>query len=253
MWFLTHDFDTRKDGPIQLGTVLEKPVRPKDILASPGNGLPDDLVLPSKRSFIEGYHTHEYTRGQKAPEGIRVWNAFLDMMRDGTEEELIVDIKRGFGKVDHEVWTFDGELDDQCLKDILLVPKVKAYMKSIGKSVFVVTSLRITNTPLILGMRSNPDVSDQASAPANEPTASVPNTAEAEGDAQPTDTAEPTATVPNTAEAEGDAQPTDTAEPSYGMCGLPPGIVFAFRVHIIRDHGSDIECEEVNPCRLPKP
>ncbi|KAJ5996787.1 hypothetical protein N7522_008447 [Penicillium canescens] len=242
-WFLPPDFTSRKDGAIRLGTVLEHPLRPMSILASQGNGLPADLDLPSKGSIIE--RNHEHPRGADVSVGMKLWAAFLEIASGTAETSVNLSRNRDFGKVDHEVWTFDRELSDKCLKEIMAVPKVQKYVDSgfLGRRpVYVITGVRITNTSFTVSTRSNENVSVQASTSASDPTG----------------------TVPITAGAEWSVQLTNIADDSYETA---PGIVFAYRVHIIRTKGDgevredlfshkkafmtglsgpDIECLEVN-------
>ncbi|RAK98807.1 uncharacterized protein BO80DRAFT_503821 [Aspergillus ibericus CBS 121593] len=217
MWFLLPDPQILKHGPIQLGTVLEKPFRPSTILAYPGDGLPEYIRLPRKKCVIEGYHEREYTKGHNTPDGI---------------------------KVDHEVWTFDGKIEDESLRDILALPRVKAYREKTQKSVFIITTVRITNTPFLLGLNHEPEGSDQDSVPETESTYSAPETESTDSNSY---TGSIT-TAPNSPEAVDLTEHLKclcTGEHPFDMFVFPPGLVFTYRVHIIRSRGSEVECAEV--------
>ncbi|CAG8929682.1 unnamed protein product [Penicillium salamii] len=243
-WFLPPDFTFSKDGAIRLGAVIEHPLRPLSILASEGNGLPADIDLPAKCSIVE--RGHEHSRGAERSVGMNLWATFLELASSTMEASVELARNRDFGKVDHEVLMFNRELGDKCLKRIMAVPKVRKYVDSgfFGrKPVYIITGVRVTNDSFDVSTRSNATVSAQTSASASDPTG----------------------TVPITAGTGGNARITSTADDSYETA---PGIVFAYRVHIIRTkgdgevgeelfshkkafmtgpHGPDLECIEVNP------
>lgn len=220
-WFLAPDFTSRKDGAIRLGTVLEHPLRPMSILASQHNGLPEKIDLPPRGSIIE--RNHEHTRGSDVSFGMKLWAAFLEVITASAESSVDLSRNRNFGKVDHEVWTFDHELSDKCLKEITAVPKIQKYMDSgflSRKPVYIITGVRITNTSFTVSEQSNTTVSAQASASGGDPTG----------------------TVPITIGGEGNARHTNAADDSYETA---PGIVFAYRVHIIRTKGDGDVTEDL--------
>ncbi|KAM5442402.1 hypothetical protein MferCBS31731_002280 [Microsporum ferrugineum] len=244
LWFLPPDFTYRKDGAIRLGTVLEHPLRPLSILASEGNGLPADLDLPEEESIVERNHEHPREAGVSI--GMKLWSAFRKVASTGAEMSVDRSRVHDFGKVDHEVWAFNRELSDRCLEGIVSVPKVRKYMDSAlfgRKPVYIITGVRITKTSFAVSTQSNATVSAQTS----------------------TSTSDPTNTTPFTAGGDGNMRVTNTAGDSYETA---PNILFAYRVHIIRDAGSgeikedlfshkkafmtgtsdlDIECLEVSP------
>ncbi|KAJ5698404.1 hypothetical protein N7462_000409 [Penicillium macrosclerotiorum] len=220
-WFLAPDFTFRKNGTIRLGTVLEHPLRPTQILASQGNGLPADLDLPSKRSFIE--RNHEHSSDSDMSVGTKLWATFLEVASPAVGMSVDLSRNRDFGKVDHEVWTFDHELGDKCLKDIVTAPKIQKYIESgfLGrKPVYIITGVRITNTAFTVSTGSKTALSVSASAAASDPSG----------------------TVPITAGAEGNMRLAKTVGDSYETA---PGIVFAYRVHIIRTRGEGEVREEL--------
>ncbi|PWY83802.1 hypothetical protein BO94DRAFT_536477 [Aspergillus sclerotioniger CBS 115572] len=214
MWFLLSDFSTRKGGDIKLGIVIEHPYRPTSNLASEGNGLPADLALPPMGCFIERHHEHP--KHGDIPVMTRVWNAFLERVVKKAQEKKPPTEEVRFDRVDQEVWTFDHELDEKCMKDIVAVPKVRKYMKSGRRSVYVITAVWITHTPLRKAVRPLPNVSGEASS----------------------------GQTGSTAGAEGGGQSTNAGNDLYRRYKHQSGIVLGYRTHMIYMDGSDVKCVE---------
>lgn len=243
-WFLSPDFTFQRNGPIRLGTVLKDPLRPTLILASKDNGLPANLDLPLEGSIEET--NHEHRRGAGAGTGLKLWANFLEIVSASIGASADVSRNCDFGRVDHEVWSFDRELSDACLKAIVDVPKIRKYIDSgflARKPVYIITGVRIVKTSFTVSTASETTATGEGSASMNDPTG----------------------TVPVTAGGEGNARVTKSAGDSYATA---PGIVFAYRVHVIRAKGdgevdeelfshkkafmtgiggSDLECVEVTP------
>lgn len=246
-WFLAPDFTFRRDGPIRLGTVLKDPLRPTLILASKSNGLPADLELPPEGSIEEANHEHH--RGAGTGAGLKLWADFLQVASASICASADVDLNRDFGMVDHEVWSFDREMSKASLKSITNVPDIQKYINSgflRRKPIFIITGIRIAKTSFTVSTTAETTITGQSSASVSDPTG----------------------TVPWTVGGEANAQMTRSVGDSYATA---PGIVFAYRVHVIRtkgdgeveeelfshskafmtvDDGSGFECVEVTPCVL---
>ncbi|RAH73954.1 uncharacterized protein BO66DRAFT_388588 [Aspergillus aculeatinus CBS 121060] len=211
-WFATPDFTFHKNGALQLGTVLEHPFGPLRILACQGYGLPEDLDLPPRTKLIE--RSHQHTRsGTALSGGMKAWMALLDKVSAACQVSGSRDITREYGPTNHEVWTFDRPLSDQCLEAILEVPAVRSYMATgwlHHLPVYVVTGIRISSNSFLVTEEDGSRVMVRSSASAGDPTGTVPITAGLEADVRSASTA------------------TDTYETA-------PDIVFAYRVDIIRN------------------
>lgn len=219
-WFLAPDFTFRKDGPIRLGTVLGDPLRPTLILASEGNGLPDDLELPPQGSIEET--AHEHNRDAATSGRLALWADFLQTASASASASADLSRNRDFGKVDHEIWSFDREFSDASLKKIASVPKVYKHIHSgflSRRPVYVITGVRVAKTSFSVSASSTTTLTSEAAASVSDPTHSVPVTVGAEGG----------------------AQVTRSAGDSYNTA---PGIVFAYRVHVLRTkRDGDVEEE----------
>ncbi|KAK3943247.1 hypothetical protein QBC46DRAFT_421553 [Diplogelasinospora grovesii] len=139
-WFLAPDFTFRRNGPIRLGTVLKDPLLPTLILASKDNGLPADLKLPPEGKIEETDHEHHRDAG--AGGRLKLWVDFLQLASGSVGASADVSHNRAFGKVDHEVWSFDSELSSACLEAIVAAPEVRKHINSgflRRKDVYIIT------------------------------------------------------------------------------------------------------------------
>ncbi|PYI26890.1 hypothetical protein BP00DRAFT_429899 [Aspergillus indologenus CBS 114.80] len=120
-----------------------------------------------------------------------------------------------YGTTDHEVWVLDRTLSDRCVEAILEVPAVRKYRESgylRDRPIYVVTGVRITRSSFPVVVRDDSRVSIRSSASASDPTG----------------------TVPITAGFEADVRSARTVLDEYNTA---PDIVFAYRVHVLRDIG----------------
>ncbi|KAH8898149.1 hypothetical protein GQ53DRAFT_678171 [Thozetella sp. PMI_491] len=213
-WFLAPDFTFRKNGVIRLGTVLEVPWDPTGILASKNNGLPADLQLPPEGKIDEANHEHTTDAGKSG--GLKLWADFLELASASVGASADTSHNLTFGKVDHEVWTFDSELGDACLKALVATPKVRKYIDSgfiRRKDVYVITGVRIAKSSFTVSTTSETAISGEASASAPIPASGV---------------------IQITAGGEANARVTRSVGHSYETA---PDIVFAYRVHVVRTKG----------------
>ncbi|KAK0627617.1 hypothetical protein B0T14DRAFT_535360 [Immersiella caudata] len=216
LWFLAPDFTFTREGVIRLGTVLRDPCCPTLTLATKHTGLPADLPLPPEESIDEANHQHRASADVGMAQ--KLWARFLRSASASISASASRSQSQVFGNVDHEVLQFKHELGDACLKAIVAVPKVRKHIDSgflSRKPVFVITAVRIAKTSFSVEMAAQTSIS---------------------GEAEGSIGVDPQVGAGYT----GDARRNALANHAYETA---PGIVFAYRVHVIRVKG-DGEVEE---------
>ncbi|KAK6359885.1 hypothetical protein TWF696_001014 [Orbilia brochopaga] len=215
-WFLPPDFTFLPTGELKLGTIIKHPSRPTAILASIGDVLPE-IPLPNVQTFEETNHNH--SRASSRGGGFEVWTKFIDLA--SASGKLSGDRFNGLslGNVDHEVRTFGSPLKEDSLKAIVNLPKVKKFIDSglsglFGQKrpIYIIPGLRIAKTSFNVtretGSGSHWSISGSGPAGA---AAAIP--------------VEIGATVS-----------ADREKKSTGSYETSQGVVFAYRLHVIRAH-----------------
>ncbi|KAI0377866.1 hypothetical protein F5Y04DRAFT_263431 [Hypomontagnella monticulosa] len=141
-WFLPPDF-TFKEDSLQLGTVLPHPAHPTKILLEPSE-VPD-LALPPVQSLIETGHNH--TRSSNSSIGGEITASISELASLGTNLNLQGRDVIQYGTVSHEIRSFSRTLSKATLELITAQPAVRRKIDSglFGKRpVYVISGLRIT-------------------------------------------------------------------------------------------------------------
>ncbi|KAH8885488.1 hypothetical protein GQ53DRAFT_797163 [Thozetella sp. PMI_491] len=214
-WFLPPDFSFSPEGEFRLGMVIKYPDRPTLALASLGPEETPSIALPEVGTRVESGHIHSTSSDQST--GVNLFAKLLDLAAASGSTDASRHQERSFGSVDHEVRAFSRALSPEALRAIVQLPEVNKYMNGgpygrfRKRPVYLISGLRIardsftvTNTK---GSKSSAKVEGSASMAAM----GVPVPVEAGGGI-------------STAREKHQQQGYNTS----------PGIVFAYRLHVIR-------------------
>ncbi|KAI2616650.1 hypothetical protein GGS26DRAFT_441555 [Hypomontagnella submonticulosa] len=204
-WFLPPDF-TFKEDSLQLGTVLPHPAHPSKVLLEPSE-VPE-LGLPPVQTLIEAGHNH--TRSTNSSIGGEIKASISELASLGTNLNLQGRNVIQYGTVSHEVRSFSRSLSKATLELITAQPAVRRHIDSglFGKRpVYVISGLRIAVDSM--GVTKEKSYTRGGGANASGPVTAAP--------------------VELGAEVHGE-RGKDVLD-SYETA---PGIVFAYRVNVIR-------------------
>ncbi|KAF3406267.1 hypothetical protein DPV78_000394 [Talaromyces pinophilus] len=143
-WFLPPDFTFTSEGPIKLGTILAHPSRPTLVLASLLGE--SGIILPEESIIVESNHSHEKFTSRSG--SLNVWAKFLEMASGSLSTTAGRSFVESYSAVDHEIHSLASPLTSSTAAAIIALPNVKKYIDSgiFGKkSVYIVTALRIAN------------------------------------------------------------------------------------------------------------
>ncbi|KAM3081807.1 hypothetical protein ACMFMG_005251 [Clarireedia jacksonii] len=211
-WFLPPDFTFTPEGPLRLGMVIPHWSKPTTVLAAVGSGTASEIMLPNTKTLVELNHAHN--RSKSRSDSLSLWAKFDSVVSASTNTDIGKSYSTDYSKMDHEIRTFSDPLMPDVVAAIANIPEVKAQINSsmFGKRpVYVVSGLRIATSSFTVtkGDSSNFFIEVEGSGP-------------------------PTGTVP----AEHDSQKKITD--SYDTA---TGIVFAYRLNIIRTYRAVTETE----------
>jgi hypothetical protein len=220
-WFLTPDFTFFPDGDIRLGTILKYPDRPTLSLATLGSDeTTKAIVLPEIKTITEPGHAHSTGSGRST--SANVFAKFLDLASASGSVDVSRYKNRSFGTVDHEVRLFSGAPPPKTLSAIVQLDAVKQYINGgpFGRfkkrPVYMITGIRVAKDAF-----SVTDTADSSSSVAGEVSAS----AELLGAPLPLETGV-------------GASKTREQNESHSY-NTAPGIIFAYRMHVIRSKSGD--------------
>ncbi|KAF4452356.1 hypothetical protein F53441_4808 [Fusarium austroafricanum] len=205
-WFLPPDFTFTPDGTLPLGAVIAHPSRPSEILASPQTD--PSIVLPKTQTLVETNHTHSKEASYTA--GVGILAKFIEFVSGSVEYEVSRRHLTQYGTADHEVRSLVTPFSKEFLDSLMALQSVQEHINSglFGKRpLYLVTGLRITNTSFTVTKETRSG--KRAVVSAVVPTVVVP--IEAGGSIS------------------GGFEKNKTE--SYETA---PGIVFAYRLHVIR-------------------
>ncbi|KAH7191836.1 uncharacterized protein B0J16DRAFT_331829 [Fusarium flagelliforme] len=208
-WFLPPDFTFSPDGPLQLGAVIPHPNRLTETLASPRTNA---ITLPAIEILVEKSHFHSNEMSRTA--GMSLFAKFIEVasVSVGYERSRRDAIK--YETVDHEVRSLQAPFNKDFLQSVLKVEEVKDHVDSglYGKRpIYIVSGLRVTNDPFTVTIERGRG--NNASVEASGPTGPLP------------------VEVGGSLSGGNETTKTDSYETA-------PGIVFAYRLHVIRPRGS---------------
>ncbi|UKZ70523.1 uncharacterized protein TrAtP1_011503 [Trichoderma atroviride] len=216
-WFLCPDFTFLPDGQIALGRIIPSPRQPTITLAS----LADypTIDLPEVKSIVE--KNRSFLNETKRSFGTKLFAKFLEIANANVGMSLCNSKNQSFGTADHEIRAFNGAFTPETLKAIVALDGVKRHIDSgrFGKRyVYIISGLRVAQRSFT--------VTDEK---ANEMAASV-------GASVPI----PTGAVPAAVGASITGDSKHEKKKSYETA---PGIVFAYRLHVIRSKNTGEEGE----------
>ncbi|KAL6857760.1 hypothetical protein ACO1O0_005202 [Amphichorda felina] len=209
-WFLPPDLTFKPDGPLQLGSIIEHPSKPTSVIASPRT---DDIPLPQIQVSVEKNHSHskEVTRTGT----IRFLARWAELISGSVKYEASRRSFIQYGNVDHEVRELTAPFSNEFLQAILALENVQEHMNSgmfprRKRPIYLVSSLRVPTSSFTVTRETG--AGNQVGISATGPAGPVP--------------------VEVGGEISGGVDRTKVN--SYETA---PGIVFAFRVYIIRPKG----------------
>jgi hypothetical protein len=217
-WFLPPDFTFLPDGQIALGNLIPDPRRPTATLASLVSH--PSIALPTVRSIVE--KNRSFTAEKSRSFGFELLASFLDFASANGRTDLSRHRAQSFGAVDHEVRAYNEAISPEALEAIVGLDAVKKHIRSgrFGpRHVYVISGLRVA--------RQSFTVTDEQGK----------KTEVAVGGSGPV----PAGTVlPFQLEGNISGSREDRRMDGYETA---PGIVFAYRLHVIRPRGAGAEAE----------
>jgi hypothetical protein len=218
-WFLPLDFSFGAEGPIKLGTIIPHPKRPTLVLASLGSESPK-IPLPDVQTLTESNHTH--SNNSSSSTGLEILAKFVELASASGTVDTSGHRNLHYGNMDHEIRSFASPFSEESLAAIVKLPKVRKHIDSglFGKRpVYIVSGLRIAKTSFTVtmetGSASHTKLSGSGPVPAGPAPAEIGGSVSRDVEKTKTDS-------------------YDTAA----------GIVFAYRLHVIRSkRDGDVESE----------
>ncbi|KAI3335877.1 hypothetical protein F4824DRAFT_462800 [Ustulina deusta] len=215
-WFLPPDFTFTTDGPLRLGMVIPHWSKPTTVLATVGRGTAGEIELPPQATIVEPNHAH--SRSQSRSSGLSMWLTFEGLASAVAGGDFGKNNNISYSETDHEIRFFQDPLTPEMVTAIANLPAVRAQINSgmFGKRpVYIVSGLRIATSSLTVTKErsSNFTVSTETSGP-------------------------PTGTLPIEVGGKVRYDGQNTVADSYETA---PGIVFAYRLHVIRTRRAGVE------------
>lgn len=216
-WFLPPDFTFLPDGQIALGNVIPEPRRPTATLATLADH--PTIVLPKAKSIVEKNLSFTAEKGRSFR--LELFAKFLDIANANGKADVSWYKNKSFSAVDHEVRAYNGAFSSEALKAIVALDDVKKHIDSgrFGKRcVYIISGLRVAQQSFT--------VTDEKGK----------TTAVALGSSGPV----PASTVPVQLGGNASGSGEDKRKDGYETA---PGIVFAYRLHVIRSRGAGTDGE----------
>ncbi|KAL6902512.1 hypothetical protein GGI43DRAFT_342175 [Trichoderma evansii] len=208
-WFLSPDFTFLPEGQIALGRIIPSPRQPTVTLAS----LTDHptIALPEIQSIVEKNlsFSNEKTRSF----GVKLFAKFIEIASAKIDVSLYKN--QSFSTVDHEVRTYSRTFTSETLKAIVALDNVKQHIDSgrFGKRrVYIISGIRVAQQSFTVTNHKKRQVATSLGMSGFMPIGTAPDVAGVK--------------ITNGM--------NDEATNSYETA---PGIVFAYRLHVIRPKG----------------
>ncbi|QYT06122.1 hypothetical protein H0G86_012987 [Trichoderma simmonsii] len=220
-WFLPPDFTFLPDGELSLGTIIKNPKRPTLCLAAVGPSSPlMNIPLPDIQSLMENGHRH--SRTNNASICSKVFDRFIELASNSTSVIWSRYKSTTFGSVDLETRTFSKAISSEALSAIIGLERVKKYMDRgiLGKRpIYIITGLRIAR---------------ESFSVAYETRSGIETSLALSGSAA-------TGPLPLKMGASISEKNDNSRKDEYRIAA---GVVFAYRLHVIRERRSgDVETE----------
>ncbi|KAI1181371.1 hypothetical protein F5B17DRAFT_316302 [Nemania serpens] len=215
-WFLLPDFTFTANGPLRLGMVISHWSKPTTVLATVGCDAASKIELPPQATIVEPNHAH--SRSQSRSSSLTAWFKFESLASTSASNDFGKNNTINYSETDQEIRYFRDPLTPEIVTAIANLPSVRAHIESgmFGKRpVYIVTGLRIALSSFTVTKERGSDFAAEA---------------EASGPATGMLPVEIGGKVRHSAQK--------TVNDSYDTA---PGIVFAYRLHIIRTRRAGLE------------
>jgi hypothetical protein len=217
-WFLPPDFTFAADGPLQLGTVITHPKKPTLVLTALSSS-DSGIMLPKTSILTETNHAHDKSHAQS--NGFGSWMQFFAVASASVNTDVGSSASLSYSAVDHEIRSFAEPLTAETALKITALPVVQQHMARgmFGKrAVYVVSGVRIAKTSFTVKKETGTN-----------------HTVDLTGSGPP---------IPGPVPLELGASVAHHQEKSVtDSYETAPGIVFAYRVHVIRYKRAGVETE----------
>ncbi|KAB8213017.1 hypothetical protein BDV33DRAFT_210611 [Aspergillus novoparasiticus] len=150
-WFLTPGTTFTPDGIIRLGAIIADFKRPTLILLEPDAN--PALNLPPVQVLHEQNHVH--SRNISSSVSVKIWAKFLDLVSPSVRLELASRKMLEYGATDHEVHQFKKSFTSETLTAIISQPAVRQYINSglYGKRpIYIISGLRVAKTGMAVAV-----------------------------------------------------------------------------------------------------
>ncbi|KAF4990558.1 hypothetical protein FGRMN_8373 [Fusarium graminum] len=211
-WFLPPDFTFTPQETLPLGAIIAHPSRPSEVLASPLSD--SSIVLPRIQTLLETNHSHSKEASHTL--GFSIFAKFVEFASGSFEYEVSRRNLIEYGTVDHRVQSLVTPFSKEFLDSLVAIQTVRDHIDSgmFGKRpVYLVTGLRITEVPFTVARELG------------------------SGRRIAISTSVPTGTVPVEVGGGISASSEKIKKDSYETA---PGIVFAYRLHVIRSRNNGV-------------
>jgi hypothetical protein len=216
-WFLPPNFSFLPDGQIALGSVIPEPQRPTATLASltdhPG------IALPKTKSLIETNRSFSTEKSRSF--GFELFSKFLDLASANAKTDVSWYKNKAFSAVDHEVRAYNGAFSPETLKAVVAIDEVKKHIDSgrFGKRcVYIISGVRVAQQSFTVTDEKGKKTGGSMGGSGPVPAGAVP------------------------VELGGNVSAGRESKKTEGY-ETAPGIVFAYRLHVIRPQDAGAEGE----------
>ncbi|KAH7130964.1 hypothetical protein EDB81DRAFT_845584 [Dactylonectria macrodidyma] len=146
-WFLPPDFTLLPDGEIRLGMVLKYPDRPTLALASLDPTETPMIDLPAVTSIVET--NRSYSTRSRGSTSLNLLTKLMDLASASGSADISRYRDLSFGNVDHEIRSFSHELKPEALVAVLQLDSVNEFINGgpygrwRKRPVYVISGLRV--------------------------------------------------------------------------------------------------------------
>ncbi|CAM1506237.1 Fc.00g058780.m01.CDS01 [Cosmosporella sp. VM-42] len=223
-WFLPPDFNFIPEGELKLGTVLKYPDRPTLALASLCSSETPAIPLPEVTTLTEKGHAH--SGGSSRSAGVNLFAKILDLASASGRADISRSLDRSFGTVGHEVRSLAGALSPEALRSIIQLEAINKFINGgpfdrfRKRPIYLISGLRVAKDSFTVTNTTGSAKSAAADAEVSAVALGAP--------------------VPLEVRAGAYSGREKQQSHSYDTA---PGIVFAYRLHVIRVKGGGDDAE----------
>ncbi|KAK4077921.1 uncharacterized protein Triagg1_3615 [Trichoderma aggressivum f. europaeum] len=220
VWFFSPGFNFLPDGEISLGSIIAHPDRPTLSLASLDSASHPEIALPKINTMTESDHHH--SQSQSTSLIAQAFSKFADLAQTHGNANISHFTNTAYGSSDFETRVFGSRMSDDTLKAVVGLDRVRKYIDGAmfrKRPVYIISGLRIAKDSF--QVTSGSGLANSASVGISISTATDPFSLSGGGDV-----------AVNREQGKNDSYKT------------APGVVFAYRLHVIRTkRDGDIETE----------